>query len=99
MNKLDRLDELIDGAEGLLTQLADAHDPNIQWLRDRVDQAVVDAKRALSRNDDPSGRLREIAGAIDDCVRDYPWLAVLTGVVVAGTVAYIAGAAVGKRRA
>ena len=41
MNKLDRLDELIDGAEGLLTQLADAHDPNIQWLRDRVDQGVA----------------------------------------------------------
>jgi ElaB/YqjD/DUF883 family membrane-anchored ribosome-binding protein len=99
MNKLDRLDELIDGAEGLLTQLADAHDPNIQWLRDRVDQGVADAKRALSRNDDPSGRLREIAVAIDDYVRDYPWVAVLTGVVVAGTVAYIAGAAAGKRRA
>jgi ElaB/YqjD/DUF883 family membrane-anchored ribosome-binding protein len=99
MNKLDRLDELIDGAEGLLTQLADAHDPNIQWLRDRVDQGVADAKRALSRNDDPTGRLREIAVTIDDYVRDYPWLAVLAGVVVAGTVAYIAGVAAGKRRA
>ena len=99
MNKLDRLDELIDGAEGLLTQLADAHDPNIQWLRDRVDQGVADAKRALSRNDDPTGRLREIAVAVDDYVRDYPWLAVLAGVVVAGTVAYIAGVAAGKRRA
>jgi ElaB/YqjD/DUF883 family membrane-anchored ribosome-binding protein len=82
-----------------MNKLADAHDPNIQWLRDRVDQGVADAKRALAKNDDPSGRLREIAVAIDDYVRDYPWLAVLTGVAVAGTVAYLAGAAAGKRRA
>jgi ElaB/YqjD/DUF883 family membrane-anchored ribosome-binding protein len=99
MHKLDRLDELIDGAEELLTQLADAHDPRIQRLRDRVDQAVADASRTLSRKDDESVGLRDIATAIDDYVRDYPWLAVLAGMAVAGTVAYIAGAAAGKRRA
>jgi len=99
VDKLDRLDELIDGAEELLTKLADAHDPNIQRLRDRVDQAVADATRALSsRDDDASLRLRDIASAIDDYVRDYPWLAVLTGVLVAGTAAFIAGAAVGNKR-
>jgi ElaB/YqjD/DUF883 family membrane-anchored ribosome-binding protein len=99
MHKLDRLDELIDGAEELLIQLADAHDPNIQRLRDRVDHAIADATRTLSRQDDEASlRLRDIAITIDDYVRDYPWLAVLTGVVVAGAVAFIAGAAVGKRR-
>jgi ElaB/YqjD/DUF883 family membrane-anchored ribosome-binding protein len=98
MDKLERLDELIDGAEELLTQLADAHDPNIQRLRDRVDQAVADATRALSReDDDTSVRLRDIAGTVDDFVRDYPWLAVLTGVLVAGAVGYIAGAVVGSK--
>jgi ElaB/YqjD/DUF883 family membrane-anchored ribosome-binding protein len=99
MNKLDRLVELIDGAEELLTQLADAHDPHIQRLRDRVDQAVADATRTLSRKDDESVRLRDIITTIDDYVRDYPWLAVLTGMALAGTVAYVAGAAAGKRRA
>jgi ElaB/YqjD/DUF883 family membrane-anchored ribosome-binding protein len=99
MDKLAKLNELIDGAEELLTQLADAHDPRIQRLRDRVDQAVADATRMLSRKDDGSVRLRDIATTIDDCVHDYPWLAVLTGIAVAGTVAYFAGAAAGKRRA
>jgi ElaB/YqjD/DUF883 family membrane-anchored ribosome-binding protein len=100
MHKLDRLAELIDGAEELLTQLADAHDPHIQRLRDRVDQAVADATRTLSRrNEDTAVRLRELAGTIDDCVRDYPWLAVVTGVLIAGTVGFIAGTAVGKKRA
>jgi ElaB/YqjD/DUF883 family membrane-anchored ribosome-binding protein len=99
MDKLDRLDELIDGAEELLTKLADAHDPNIQRLRDRVDHAIADATRTLSRQDDEASlRLRDIANSIDDYVRDYPWLAVLTGVLVAGTVAFIAGAAVGSKR-
>ena len=99
MDKLDRLDELIDGAEELLTKLADAHDPNIQRLRDRVDHAIADATRTLSRQDDEASlRLRDIANTVDDYVRDYPWLAVLTGVLVAGTVAFIAGAAVGSKR-
>ena len=98
MDKLDRLDELIDGAEELLTKLADAHDPNIQRLRDRVDHAIADATRTLSRQDDEASlRLRDIANSIDDYVRDYPWLAVLTGVLVAGAVAFIAGGVVGKR--
>jgi ElaB/YqjD/DUF883 family membrane-anchored ribosome-binding protein len=99
MDKLDRLDELIDGAEELLTRLADAHDPNIQRLRDRVDHAIADATRTLWRQDDEASlRLRDIAHTVDDYVRDYPWLAVLTGVLVAGTVAFVAGAAVGRRR-
>jgi ElaB/YqjD/DUF883 family membrane-anchored ribosome-binding protein len=99
MDRLARLDELIDGAEELLTQLADAHDPNIQRLRDRVDHAIADATRTLSRQDeDASVRLRDIANAVDEYVRDYPWLAVLTGVLVAGTVAFIAGAAVGNKK-
>jgi ElaB/YqjD/DUF883 family membrane-anchored ribosome-binding protein len=99
MNRLDRLDELIDGAEELLTKLADAHDPNIQRLRDRVDHAIADAMRTLSRQDNEATlRLRDIANTIDDYVRDYPWLAVLAGVVVAGTAAFIAGAAVGNKR-
>jgi ElaB/YqjD/DUF883 family membrane-anchored ribosome-binding protein len=99
MDKLEKLDELIDGAEELLIQLADAHDPNIQRLRDRVDHAIADATRTLSRQDDEASlRLRDIANSVDDYVRDYPWLALITGVLVAGAVAFIAGAAVGSKR-
>jgi ElaB/YqjD/DUF883 family membrane-anchored ribosome-binding protein len=99
MDRLDRLDELIDGAEELLIQLADAHDPNIQRLRNRVDHAIADATRTLSRQDDEAAlRLRDIANSVDDYVRDYPWLAVIAGALVAGAVAFIAGAAVGSKR-
>src|SRR5580704_8414644 len=99
MDKLDRLDELIDGAEELLIQLADAHDPNIQRLRDRVDHAIADATRTLSRQDDEASlRLRDIANLVADYVRAFRWLAVIAVSVVAGAVAFIAGVGVETKR-
>jgi len=93
------LDQLIDDAEELLIRLADSHDPEIQGLRDRVDHAIGDARRAIERHsDEASVRLRDIANTIDDFIRDYPWLAVATCVLSAGTVAFIAGAAIGAKK-
>jgi ElaB/YqjD/DUF883 family membrane-anchored ribosome-binding protein len=97
--KTDKLDELIDGAEELLIKLGDAYDPEIQMLRDRVDQAVRDARCAIAKQSGQAPvRLRDIASTIDDYIRDYPWLAVATGILAAGTVAFIAGAVVGNKR-
>lgn len=99
MEKAHKLDELIDGAEELLTKLADAHNPEIRNLRDRVDDAIIDAQRAIARQtDDAAVQLRDLANTIDGCVRDYPWLAVAVGVVVAGTTAFIAGATIGANK-
>jgi ElaB/YqjD/DUF883 family membrane-anchored ribosome-binding protein len=94
-----KLDQLIDDAEELLTKLADAHDPHIQALRDRVDKAITNARRDIARSTaDGSAQIRDIANAVDDYIRDYPWLAVATGMLVAGSVAFIAGATlVGKK--
>ena len=94
MDKAGKLDELIDGAEELLTNLTDAHDPDIQDLRDRVDRAISDARRAIARREaDMSVQVRDVVHAINDYVHDYPWLALTTGVLVAGAVAFVAGAA------
>lgn len=98
MDKAAKLDQLIDDAEELLTQLADAHDPEIQRLRDRVDEAIADAHRVIAQGIDDAVQFRDIAQSIDDYVRDYPWLAVLTGVVVAGASGFIAGAAIGAKK-
>jgi len=90
---------LIDGAEELLTNLTDAHNPDIQKLRDRVDEAIADARRAIAETEeDLSVKLRDIAYTVDDYVRDHPWLAVATGVLVAGTIAFIAGASAGSKK-
>jgi len=99
VDRATKLDELIDGAEELLTNLTDAHNPDIQELRDRVDQAIADARRAFAQTEEElSVKLRDIAHTVDDYVRDYPWLAVATGVLVAGTIAFIAGAAAGSKK-
>ena len=99
MEKSQKLDQLIDDSEELLIKLADAHNPEIQILRDRVDHAINDARRTIERESvDTSVRLRDIAVTIDNYVRDYPWLAVATGVMVAGSIAFIAGATLGTKR-
>lgn len=93
-----KLDQLIDGAEELLTKLADAHDPHVQRLRDRVDDAVRDAHRAIGQGNDVRVRLRDIAHTVDDYVRDHPWLAMGTGIVAASMVAFLAGVTIGAKR-
>jgi ElaB/YqjD/DUF883 family membrane-anchored ribosome-binding protein len=99
VEKASKLDQMIDDAEELLTKLADAHNPEVQKLRDRVDQAIGDARRAIAQQGEgASVRLRDLANTIDDYVRDYPWLAVATGVLVAGAVGFIAGTTRGRRR-
>jgi len=99
VEKAGKLAQLIDDAEELLTKLADEHDPQIQKLRDRVDAAVNETRRALARQrDEASMQLRDIANTIDDYIRDYPWFAVATGILFAGTVAFLAGATVGSKR-
>lgn len=93
------LDELIDGAEELLTRLADNENPEIQHLRDRVDQAIEEARHGFAtRGGHTSIRLRDVANTIDDYVRDYPWLAVTTGVLVAGAFGFIAGSLAGEKK-
>jgi ElaB/YqjD/DUF883 family membrane-anchored ribosome-binding protein len=99
VEKSQKLDQLIDDSEELLIKLADAHNPEIQILRDRVDHAINDARRAIEReSEDASIRLRDIAVTIDNYVHDYPWLALATGVMIAGSIAFIAGATLGTKR-
>jgi len=98
LEKADKLEALIDGAEELLINLADAHDPAIQALRDRVDRAIADAKRSIEGQDDPAVRLRDVLSSIDDYVQNYPWLAVATGILAAGAVAFIAGSTIGAKK-
>ncbi len=99
MDKSKQLNQLIDGAEELLTNLTDAHDPAIQNLRDKVDDAIGAARRAIEKQSDAAAvQLRDIANTIDDYVHDYPWLAFATGALVAGTVAFIAGLTIGTKK-
>ncbi|GAC1307947.1 MAG: hypothetical protein NVSMB10_13850 [Steroidobacteraceae bacterium] len=93
-----KLDTLIDGAEELLMRLADAHHPDVQRLRDRIDLAIVDARNALGGGASRSVRLRDIVRTVDDYVRDHPWLALVTGILVAGSAGFIAGSVLDSKK-
>lgn len=97
MDKYRKLDALIEGAEELLMKLGEAPEPQVQKLRDRVDHAIVDARSAIARESAGSRvGVRDVLRTLDDYIRGYPWLAFATGVLVAGSIGYIAGAAVGS---
>ena len=99
MEKAEKLDKIIDDAEELLIKLADAHNPDIQKLRDRVDLAISDAWRSIAQeSDDASVRFRDVAVTVDNYVRDFPWLALATGVIAAGSIGFIAGAILASKR-
>ena len=48
VDKARKLDELVGCVEELLVQLPDTLDPQITALRDRVDDGIFDAWRAIS---------------------------------------------------
>ncbi len=99
MDKAVKLDELIDGAESLLIQLTDAHNPEIQKLRDRVDYAIHDARGAMRRStESASVQIRDILQTVDDYIHDYPWLALITGVAVAATAGFITGSVMNSKK-
>jgi len=74
MHKLDRLEELIDGAEELLTQLRTPRSPK-HPMAPGPRRPCVATPRAHSRGRATTRRATpDVAITIDDCVRDYPWL-------------------------
>jgi len=99
MNALQKLDQLIDDAEELLTKLGDVNTPEIARLRDRVDEAVSSTKRALqARTAEATTHVLDLAVSLDDYVHDYPWLAIAAAIALAGSVGFVTGAAVGANK-
>jgi len=98
VSRAEELERLIDGAEQLLINLADAHNPAIQTSRDRVDQAIADARKSVSRQQDSAaGQLRFAGETLQTFVEEHPWLAVASGIALAGAIGFILGASLGDK--
>jgi ElaB/YqjD/DUF883 family membrane-anchored ribosome-binding protein len=82
------VDRLIADVEELLRRVTDAADPELQRVRDKLQQTVATTKKAVA---DGAGevqrRAKEALQAGDDAVRDRPWEAI--------GIAAIAGLAIG----
>ena len=99
MDRALKLDQLIDGAEELLINLTDAHDPQVQRLRDRVDHAIRDARRNFAHgNAQPPPACGDVVRSIDDQLHDHPWRALAAGMLLAGTVTFLTGYLLGFKR-
>jgi ElaB/YqjD/DUF883 family membrane-anchored ribosome-binding protein len=102
MNTAGKLTRLVRDTEELLDQLADESAPQIQLVRERLQESLEQTKSAIAheRNGSGSGngharaegrvKVRDIAGSLNDYVRRYPWLALATGVLVASSVGILA---------
>jgi len=87
MDSTHKLNELFDQTEKLLAKLADERGPEIQEARDRLGRSMAQTREAL-KDDRPSEhvKVRDVAASLNDYVRNYPWVALVTGVLVASTI-------------
>jgi ElaB/YqjD/DUF883 family membrane-anchored ribosome-binding protein len=97
MDSTHKLNELFDQTEKLLAKLANERGPEIAELRDRLGRSMAETREALkdNKNDRPSEhvKVRHVAASLNDYVRNYPWLALATGVLVASTIGILSTSA------
>ena len=86
------LNQLADDVEELLAELGDPHSPEVRELRERVEDTLAAARRAVARRDPrATARLGQFAGSVDAYITHYPRLAFATGALFGGVIGYIAG--------
>jgi ElaB/YqjD/DUF883 family membrane-anchored ribosome-binding protein len=102
MDTSGKLNRLMEGTEELLECIADERAPQIQRVRERLQQSLEQTKSAIEDELDRRGKgngsgrpgqhvgVRDLAGSLNDYVRRYPWLALATGVLVASSFGILA---------
>jgi len=99
MKSLNTITRLAGDVEELLDELTDEHGPEVQELRNRVEDTLDAAKRAIARQrNKPSVRIGRYAGLVNGYITGYPRLAFLTGALIFGTIGYLAGATARPRQ-
>ena len=91
MDAAHKLNDLFNQTEKLLAQLADERGPEIQELRERLDRSMQQTRVALKSNPPRENvKVRDVAASFNDYVKNYPWVALATGVLVASTIGILA---------
>jgi ElaB/YqjD/DUF883 family membrane-anchored ribosome-binding protein len=93
MKRIKSLTRLVNEVEELLAELQDEHAPEVQELRDRVEESIGAAKRAIRKERrSVTARVGQYAKSADRYISDYPRLAFLSGALIFGMIGYLAGA-------
>lgn len=91
MDAAHKLNDLFNQTEKLLAKIADERGPEIQELRQRLDRSMEQTRVALkSKPPRENVKVRDVAGSLNDYVKNYPWVALATGVLVASTIGILA---------
>ena len=92
MKPVKSLKSLMNDVEELLSELQDNQGPEVQALRDRVEDSIDAARRAIGQQSgNASARVRHYAATVDHYINDYPRLAFLSGAIIFGAIGYLAG--------
>lgn len=94
MESMHQLQQLFNETEELLAELDDEPGPGIQKLRGKLEDSMARTRRALAkRQDNEHVKLRDVAGSFNDYVRNHPWVALATGVLLASSIGIVATSA------
>ena len=90
MDNVRKLEQLVSETEDLLDEVQD--NPGFDDVRDRLQRSLKRTKALLADDRDNSTRIgvRDVAASLNSYVRGYPWLALITGVLVASTLGILA---------
>ena len=91
MDGAQKLNDLFDQTEKLLAKLADQRGPEIQELREKLHRSMGQTRVALKCAPPREHvKVRDVAASFNDYVRNYPWIALATGVLVASSIGILA---------
>jgi ElaB/YqjD/DUF883 family membrane-anchored ribosome-binding protein len=94
MDSAHQLNELFDQTEKLLAKLSNERGPEIQELRERLGKSMAQTRDALNDNHSSEHvKVRDVAASLNDYVRNHPWVALATGVLVASTIGILSTSA------
>lgn len=99
MDSTNQMQELFSETEKLLAKLADEDTPEIQKLRNKLGKSMAKAKDALEDVEPTANgrsshvKVRHVAASFNDYVRNHPWLALATGVLVASSIGILSTSA------
>lgn len=88
-----KLKQLVNDVEELVAELGDDQRPEVQALRDRVEEAIDSTRQSVAaRGRRVAARAGAIAGSLDTYITRHPRLAFVSGVALASLVGYLLGA-------
>ena len=92
MDNARKLERLVSETEDLLDEVQDQDNPQLDDVRDRLHRSLKRTKALLAddRDDETHVGVRDVAASVNAYVRGYPWLALITGVLVASTLGILA---------